>query len=194
MKDPASALGEKVANELIGSETWARDKLRAHAGRSFRIRSGPVASLFAIDAEGTLGALPSRDAMPDAEVQVSPFDAPALLAAPEKWDSLVAGTGDPALLATLRELASTLPWFVERGLARSFGPIAGQRLADAGRALLGFPHFAGDRLAENVFAYARDEAGLLARGDEGRAFADEQAALSERVDRLVDRVERLAGA
>ena len=191
MKDPASALGESVANALIGSEAWAREKLRAHAGQSFRLRSGPVASVFAITSEGTLEALPERDAMPDAELQVSPFDAPALLAAPERWESFVTTTGDAPLIATLRDLAITLPWFVERSFARAFGPVAGQRLADAGRALLGFPGFAGNRLAENVFAYARDEAGMLVRGAEARGFAEEHAALAARVDRLAERIDRL---
>ena len=43
MKDPASALGEQVANRLLKDEEWAREKLRAKAGRSFLVRSGPVA-------------------------------------------------------------------------------------------------------------------------------------------------------
>ena len=84
----------------------------------------------------------------------------------------------------------TLPWFVERGLARAFGPIVGQRLADTGRALLGFPEYASGRLAENVFSYARDETAVLARGDRrGTSLAEATAvprawtALAERVDR-----------
>lgn len=192
MKDPASAFGEKLANGLIGNEAWAREKLRAHAGRTFRLQSGPVVSLFAIGADGAVEAAPLRDAAPDAELSVSPFDVPALLAAPERWETLVSAHGDAALVDTLRELAITLPWFVERSFARAFGPIAGQRLADAGRALLGFPSFAGDRLARNVAAYARDEAGLLARGEEARALAGEQAAVAERIDRLAERVDQLA--
>ena len=191
MKDPASAFGERIANGLIGSEAWAREKLRAHAGRSFRLRSGPLASIFAIAEDGRIEAIATRDATPDAEIQVSPLNAPTLLATPERWESLVTTTGDAALVATLRELATTLPWFVERSFARTFGPIAGQRLADAGRALLGFPDFATHRFADNVFAYARDEAGVLARGDEARSLADDHAALAERVERLIARVDRL---
>ena len=193
MKDPASAFGERIANGLIGSEAWAAEKLRAHAGRSFRLRCGPISSVFAIGPEGRVEALPTRDAAPDAEIVVSPLDAPAFLAAPERWSSLVNSTGDAALIETLRELATTLPWFVERSFARTFGPVAGQRLADAGRVLLGFPAFASDRLADNVVSYARDEAGLIARGTEARAFAEDQAALVERVERLLARVDRLTG-
>jgi ubiquinone biosynthesis protein UbiJ len=191
MKDPASAFGERIANGLIGSEAWVRERLRAHAGRSFRLRSGPIVSVFAIAADGRVEAVATRDALPDVELQVSPLDAPALLAAPERWESLVTASGDAALIATLRELATTLPWFVERSFARTFGPIAGQRLANAGRALLGFPDFATHRFAENVVAYARDEAGLLASAGDARTLADDHAALADRVDRLLARVDRL---
>jgi ubiquinone biosynthesis protein UbiJ len=191
MKDPVSALGERVANGLIESEDWARDKLRAHAGRSFLVRSGPIATAFLIRSDGTLDALPARGTTADAELGLSPLDVPMLLAHPDRWDALVTTTGDVALAATLRELATTLPWFVERGFAKVFGPIVGQRLADTGRALLGFPEYAGGRLAENVFSYARDETRMLARGDEARAFAVDSAAISTRIEALIERVDRI---
>jgi ubiquinone biosynthesis protein UbiJ len=191
VKDPASALGERVANGLIENEEWAREKLRAHAGRSFLIRSGPVASAFLIQADGTLEALPARGTTADVELRLSPFDLPAFLAHPDRWDTLVSSTGDPAIGTTLRELAITLPWFVERGFAKAFGPVLGQRFADTGRALLGFPEYAGSRVAENVFSYARDETGVLARGDQMRAFAVDHAEIARRVDTLVERVDRL---
>ena len=194
MKDPASALGERVANGLIENEDWAREKLRAHSGRSFLLRNGPLSAAFMIRADGTLEALPARGTLPDLTLQVSPLDVPALLAHPERWDSLVLSTGDATLAGTLRELAITLPWFVERGFASVFGPIVGQRLADTGRALLGFPEYAGRRIAENVLSYSRDETGILARGDEARAFAADQAEIALRVDGLAERVERIGAA
>ena len=189
--DPASALGERVANGLLENEEWAREKLRAHSGRSFLLRSGPLATAFMIRADGTLDALPARGTVPDVELHLSPMDVPALLAHSDRWDLLVSSTGDAMLAGTLRELAITLPWFVERGFANVFGPIVGQRLADTGRALLGFPEYAGGRIAENVLSYARDETGVLARGDEARAFAAEQVGIAARVDGLIERVDHL---
>lgn len=191
MKDPASALGEGLANRLIRDEDWAREKLVAHAGRSFSLRCGPLVTAFSIRADGEIEALSARAAAPDAELTVSPLDVPALLADPARWDAFVKTTGDAALTATLRDLATTLPWFVERGLASAFGPIVGQRLADTGRALLGFPEYANSRVAENLASYARDETGLLTRGDDARALAGEAAELATRVDALIARVERL---
>jgi ubiquinone biosynthesis protein UbiJ len=107
------------------------------------------------------------------------------------WNEYVSEDGDVALGGTLKELAQTLPWFVEQAFARALGPIAGQRLADAGRHLLAFPGHAASRLTENVGRYARDEAGLVVGDDEMRAFAGETAALAARVDALEARVAAL---
>jgi ubiquinone biosynthesis protein UbiJ len=191
MIDPATALGRGLANHLLADEAWAREKLRAHAGRAFTLASGPLSVAFAIDDDGTLDSAPARGTAPDAELHVSPLDVPALLAEPSRWDKLVTAKGDATLAATLKELAHTLPWFVERAFANAFGPVVGQRLADAGRRMLAFPDYAGERLAENVVSYARDEAGLLARADEARVFAQGNAELAQRVEAIAQRLARL---
>ncbi|HVE51198.1 MAG TPA: hypothetical protein VNG69_16475 [Casimicrobiaceae bacterium] len=194
MTDPATGLARNVANRLLGDEAWARDKLRVHAGRAFSITSGPMSTAFVIGSDGTLDALSGGGASPDVTLHISPFDAPSLLADPSRFDSLVTVTGDEALVATLRELSLTLPWFIERGFAKAFGPIVGQRLADTGRALLGFPEYAGSRLTDSVASFARDEANVVARGDEARAFAKDTEDIGARVDALAERVERLAAS
>ncbi len=194
MTDPAAALGEKLANRVLRDEDWAREKLRPHAGRTFKLACGPLGSGYAVRDDGTLGARAAGDAPADAEFYLSPLDLPAFLADPSRWDALVTAKGDADLAATLRELAGTLPWFVERAFARALGPVVGQRVADAGRHLLAFPEYAGTRLAENVASYVRDETGLVARGDEARRFADDNAALAARVDALEARIARLAAA
>jgi ubiquinone biosynthesis protein UbiJ len=191
--DPATALGRGLANRLLADESWAREKLAPHAGRTFALASGPVSVAFAIGAGGTLEDAAARDAACDAEFHLSPFDVPALLAEPARWDGLVTAKGDAALAATLKELAQTLPWFVERAFAKAFGPVAGQRLADAGRSILSLPGYVGERLVDNVVSYARDEADLLARGEDARAFAAQNAELAQRVDAIAERIARLEG-
>jgi ubiquinone biosynthesis protein UbiJ len=194
MTDPATALGRSIANRLLEGEDWAREKLRGHAGRAFSVSSGPIVTAFVIRSDGTLDARSGSTPAPDVELHVSPLDVPSLLADPSRWSTLVSATGDPELSETLRSLALTLPWFVERAFASAFGPIVGQRLADAGRRILGFPEYAGTRLTESVVSYARDEAGLLARGDEARTFAEQNAMLAARADELEQRVARLQAA
>jgi len=194
MTDPATGLGRRLANRMLGDEAWAREKLRVHAGRAFSVTSGPFSTAYIVRTDGTLDALSGATQKPDAELHASPFDVPSFLAEPSRFDELVTATGDPLFVATLRELALTLPWFVERAFAKAFGPVVGQRLADTGRALLGFPEYAGHRLTDSVASFARDEANLVARGDEARAFARETSEIAARVDALAERIDRLDAA
>lgn len=180
-----------LANRVLEREVWARERLTAHAGRLFVVAVGPVATAFRVDSTGLIESTALSGATADLTLRFSPLIIASFLADPSRWDSLVTAEGDPALAATLRELSLTLPWFVEQALAGALGPIVGQRLADAGRQLLGAPEYAAQRIAESVGSYARDEAGLLARGDEGRSFGQETAALATRVDALEARLATL---
>ena len=49
--DPAAIPGA-IANRVLERETWARQRLSAHAGRVFVIAVGPVATALAVDASG----------------------------------------------------------------------------------------------------------------------------------------------
>lgn len=188
--DPAAIPGA-IVNRVLERETWALQRLSAHAGRVFVIAVGPVATAFAVDASGRVESTPLSGRAADLTLNVSPFDLPSFLADPARWDKFIAADGDPALAATLKELAQTLPWFVEHAFAKALGPIVGQRIADAGRRLLTFPEYAGQRIGESVASYARDEAQLLARGDEARSFAEQAAALASRADILAARLAAL---
>ena len=186
------ALADAAANRLLEREPWARARLAPFAGRSFVLRVGPAVAGFRIDEHGLLETAPLAGATPDLALALSPFNVPAFLADPKRWNEFVTEEGDVELGGALKELARTLPWFVERLFSRSLGPIVGQRVADAGRRLLGFPEYAATRVAANVGSYARDEAQVLAHPADLRALADETALLAARIDALDARVESLA--
>jgi ubiquinone biosynthesis accessory factor UbiJ len=186
------ALTAAAANRLLAREAWARERLVPFAGRAFMVRVGPVTSGFRIDSRGLLESAPLAGNTPDLVLALSPFNVPAMLADPRRWNEFVAEEGDAELASVLKDLAQALPWFVERGLGRSLGPIIGQRVADAGRAALTLPEYAATRVAANVGSYARDEAQVLAHPADVRALADDTALLAARVDALEARV-RLLG-
>ena len=102
-------------------------------------------------------------------------------------------TGDPALAATLKDLAPTLPWLVEQAFASVLGPIAGQRVADRRAPSARVSRVRGGtrrrQRRELTRASSRDS---LATGDEGRAFASRSARLPTRVDALAARIDALA--
>ncbi len=188
--NPAEAPA-RIANGILEQESWARDKLAPFAGRVFTLAIGPVSTRFRITEDGKLEtAPPSLPA--DLDLVLSPFSVPSFLANPSRWNEFVREEGDVALGGALKELARTLPWFVEAALAKALGPLAGQRAADAGRRLLAFPEYAAQRVTEGVASYARDEAGLLARGAQMRQFRDGASEVAERVDVLERRFDALS--
>jgi ubiquinone biosynthesis protein UbiJ len=91
----------------------------------------------------------------------------------------------------LKDLAATLPWFVEKLFAQALGPVVGQRVAEAGRRMLGMPEYAASRMVANVGSYARDEARLLAHPADVREFAEQSQALESRVGTLDARIAAL---
>ena len=186
------SVGASAFNRALERAPWALEKLALHAGRSFALLTGPWVSVFRIGADGSLEPVMLAGTPPDLELRLSPFTLPTLLAEPSRWNELVEERGDTALGGTLKELAQTLPWFVEETFARLFGSVVGQRVADAGRAMLKTPGYAAERLADSFTSYARDEADLLARGDEMRPFTEQNAALVARVDALAARIDALA--
>jgi ubiquinone biosynthesis protein UbiJ len=186
------ALTNAAVNRMLVDEPWARDRLAAHAGRAFVVRVGPVTGGFRIGERGALERAPLAGATPDLVLSLSPFNVPAFLADPSRWNELVAEEGDLELGGTLMELAQTLPWFVEKLCARTLGPIVGQRVADAGRRMLQMPEYVATRVAENVGSYARDEAQVLAHPADFRTLVDQTAVLAARVDALDARIEALA--
>jgi ubiquinone biosynthesis protein UbiJ len=184
------SIAEDAINRTLERESWAREKLAAHAGRTVRLTVGPLDRTLAIGTDGRLSAAVKA---PDLTLAISPLRLPTLLAAPERWNELVTTTGDPALAATLAELALTLPWFIEQTLARVLGPIAGQQVADTGRRLLALPGYAAQRFGDSVARYLADETPLAVGAAEARAFAAEVEATAARVDALAARVGALAG-
>jgi ubiquinone biosynthesis protein UbiJ len=186
------AITNAALNRMLEGEPWAYERLAAHAGRMFMVRVGPVTSGFRIAADGKLEDAALAGATPDLVLSLSPFNIPAFLADPGRWNEFVTEEGDVALGGTFKELAQTLPWFVEKLWARALGPIMGQRVADIGRRMLQVPEYAATRVAENVGTYARDEAQVLAHPVDFRALVDETSMLAARIDALGARVQAIA--
>ncbi|MEO8507347.1 MAG: hypothetical protein ABI593_06925 [Betaproteobacteria bacterium] len=190
LPDPREAPA-RFANRMLANQDWARERLAPFAGRVFRLAVGPLSTGWLVEDGGAL-ARAAGDTAADLALVVSPLSVPSLLADPARWNEYVVETGDAELGGVLKDLARTLPWFIEETFAKALGPIVGQRVADAGRRLLAFPEYAAQRATESVGSYARDEAGLLARGDDFRTLRDDTTDVAARIDALAQRIEALA--
>jgi ubiquinone biosynthesis protein UbiJ len=188
--DPAEAPAG-IANRVLASEGWARDKLASVAGRVFSLAVGPLSGRWRIGEDGRVAVAPS-DSVVDLQLRLSPLSVPAFLADPARWNDFVHEEGDADLGGVLKDLARTMPWFVEETFGKALGPVLGQRVADAGRQLLAFPGYAADRLAHSAGSYVRDEAALLATGREFRQWQQGIDDVTTRVDALALRVDALA--
>lgn len=180
------ALAAGLANRALAREDWARAKLATFAGRSFALCAGPLSATFVVGDDGAL-ATGASGAAPSLTVTTSPLSLPALAADPSRWGELVRNDGDPALAATLEELAQAFPWVVERALASAFGPIAGQALADAGRTLLGVPAALSKHAASSLGQFAV-ESDAIARRADFDALSCGTAEAEARVDALAARI------
>ena len=113
----------RIANGILETESWAREKLAPFAGRVFTLAVGPAATRFRIADDGKLET--AEPSMPsDLDLVLSPLSVPAFLANPARWNEFVREEGDAALGGALKELARTLPWFVEAALRQGAGPAA----------------------------------------------------------------------
>lgn len=178
----------EAINRALEGESWARDKLALHAGRSVRVIVGPLERNFVIDAAGRLAPTTNE---PELKLAISPLRVPALAAAPERWSELVRSEGDLALAATLAELAAAIPWFIERTFSSLLGPVLGQQVADAGRRLIDLSRYAPDRFAESFARYVGDEAKIAVGAGEARSFAADVALIAAEADALAERVDAL---
>ena len=192
MKWPDPAEGPAgIANRMLADQAWAREKLASVAGRVFSFAVGPLSARWRIEVDGSLASA-SRNAAVDLRLSMSPFSVAPFLADPSRWNEFMREEGDADLGGVLKDLARTMPWFVEETFGKALGPVVGQRVADAGRRLLAFPEYAADRFSQSMGSYARDEAGLLATGRDFRLWQQGIDEAAARVDALAARVDALA--
>jgi ubiquinone biosynthesis protein UbiJ len=182
---PLAQTALSALNHVLRQQAWARDRMRAHAGRTVRIVVesvlGPVASGARIAGDGTLESA-SVDA-PTVTLTLTPSidalfgllrDGPRGLAGALKVD------GDVMVAAAVGEIAQHLRWDVEEDLSRVLGDRLAHRIGETAR---DGARQAGD-LRERVESGLRD---FLVR-------EDRQLVGREEMDTLSDALRELEGA
>lgn len=176
------ALAGAPLNHLLRANDWAREALRAHAGK--------VACFCCLPFETRLVILDSGEVRPapaGSEPALTLTLTPGLmLRAAARDDSVwrdVQSEGDTALAATIHQLWRHLRWDAEEDLSKLVGDIAAHRIAESGRTLQRWAGSAGDNLARSAAEYWTEEQPLIAARDDIARFNAE-------VDRLRDDVAR----
>ena len=185
-------------NALLRRESWARDRLAGHAGKSLRLTAGdPWTLQCAIASDGTLQACDPA-VVPNVVLSIPPERRRDL---PGVWrtDGLAGITGlahiqgDAGLAHLVSDLARGLRWDVEDDLSRVVGDVAAVRLTQGARELAGGLRQAARRAEDNLGEYLGDESGLGVREADFRVWQHDCQRLDDRLDRLDARLRRLEG-
>lgn len=194
-------------NHLLRQQSWASERLSAHAGSRIRImlqpamQSGFVATLLKnrpslsginiLVLDSGLIQLDTTDAMPDIVVTLKPSAIPMLLAHHADALKHVDLAGNASLASLIQELVTRLEWDVEEDLSRFVGDIAAHRMATAGKDLFAWQREALQRTAENIADYLTEENPRLARRAEFDQFKRDLKELEANLASIENRFDAL---
>jgi len=180
-------------NHVLRGESWALRRLQPHAGRTARFEVFPVSFGFTVREDGEVSpALPG--AIADVTVRVTPPAALRILGGDEAAFEEVAIQGDSEFAEAIHFVVRNARWDAEEDLARLIGDRAAHRLAATGRDILRFKARVADRLARNLSDYWVEERPLIARRTDVERFVQDVDTLRDDVERLSQRIARLAAA
>lgn len=135
---PLAQTALSALNHVLRQQDWARDRLRAHAGRSVRMTVvtplGEVSSDARIADDGTLEATTAAE--PTVTLTLTPsIDAVfgLLDKGPQGLGGALRVDGDVMLAAAVGEIAQHLRWDVEEDLSRVLGDRVAHRVGEAAR-------------------------------------------------------------
>ena len=178
-------------NHLLSGQGWARERLRAFAGKRVVFRLMPLPDLRLLILDSGLVDTASSGAPADLTVTVQPGAVPHLLARDEAAMAQVDLAGPVDLASTVQFLFRELAWDAEEDLSKIFGDILARRMVGTARDLLAWQKDAAWRLAQNLAEYLTEERPLLAHAQDAVSLRRSLDALNEDCARLERRLERL---
>jgi len=177
----------QLLNALLARESWARERLRPHAGKVVRLVLGSVEISLEISPGG--GIQTARQAEPNVVLTMAAQDLPRMLRADthERMQA-VRIEGEAALAHVVADLARDLRWDVEDDLAGLIGDLPARLLVRGARSLFGGVRESAVRLNQNAVEYATHEAALLPVRAALSAWSAEVTALDHATRSLEQRI------
>lgn len=178
-------------NRLLGSESWARERLAPFAGETLELRAPPLPALrFRVREDGRLSP-----AVPEAAASLAVTFGPGALAAAlqgeEQLLRAVEVAGNARLASEVMFLVRHLRWDAEEDAARLIGDVAAHRLFATLRGAAAWHAETARRLAGSLVEYATEEARLIVRRVDLAELARNNAQLRDGLERLEKRIDRL---
>ena len=186
----------KLFNRVLSDYPLARDRLRAHAGKTIAAKVGPADIIMRISGCGEMEMVgESGHGSPAADVsfQIPLALLPRLARGDESAFSEVAFTGDSELAATFSMVARNVEWDIEEDLSRVVGDIAAHRLVGTAKSFGSWTQDANTRLMANLAEYLTEERRSFITRRELEELAIANETLRDDLARLVARLNKLAG-
>ncbi|NNM82053.1 MAG: sterol-binding protein [Burkholderiales bacterium] len=177
-----------VVNHLLAAESWARNSLLPHAGKSARLSVPPFDFDLKVLPDGLVEE--STDA-PETRIKASPL---ALARAAAGEIPEVELSGDIEFAKALNLLFNHLRWDFEEDLGKFTGDVVAHRIAQAASSFVSWQKEACRNLAENLVEYWTEERPILAGRLDILHYIDEVDRIRDDLERLEKRMERLENA
>ena len=178
-------------NRLLRANSWALERLRAHAGRTALLSCPPASLKLTVLDTGEL-APAARDAPADVTLVSTPGVLLRLAARDESAWNDASVSGDMEFAGTIDYLRRNLTWDYEEDLSRIFGDIAAHRLAGGLRELDALARKTLLNLGQSFAVYATYERPALASRPVVDAFCREVDEVRDHAARLEKRIELVA--
>jgi ubiquinone biosynthesis accessory factor UbiJ len=179
-----------LVNHLLTQSSWARERLRAFAGKCATISVFPLQLRLSVTSEGFVAAA-SAEQIADASVALTAPLLARILAGDRGADREVKIEGDTAFAQELAFLAQHLRWDYEEDLSKVVGDVLAHRFGESMRGLSAWQAEAARNLAENFRDYWIQERPLVASGRAIERFNREVDELRDSTERLAKRIELL---
>ena len=184
------ALAIPAINRLLRGNTWALEKLKAHAGKTALLTSPPFDLRLVVSDAGQVLAAP-RDAVADVTIAASPGVLLGVLARDEAAWSAARVTGDMDFAAAIDQLRRNVVWDFEEDLSHVLGDIGAHRVAGAVRELDRWGRAAVQNLGHAFAEYSTYEQPILTSARAVDQFVGEVDELRDHAARLEKRIELL---
>ncbi len=181
-------------NHLLTSEAWAREKLKAHAGKVACMDGGVVCLRAKVTPDGLLESDYAADvegSVANVTIKFAWSDLPLMLQNRERAFSYVKIEGDADFANTISQISNSLRWEAEHDLARWIGDIAAVRVVSHAKSAWQAGRAQQQKLTENVAEYLLEENPMLVRLQEMSDVASEITRTRDDVERLLKRIEKL---
>jgi ubiquinone biosynthesis protein UbiJ len=177
-------------NHVLTQSPWARERLRAFAGKCAAISVFPLQLRLSVTSEGFV-ALASTEQVADVSIALTLPLLARILAGSQDAEREAKIEGDTAFGQELALLAKHLRWDYEEDLSKVVGDVLAHRVGETVRGLSAWQAEAARNLAENFRDYWIQERPLIASQPAIERFNREVDELRDSTERLVKRLELL---